>query len=183
MNINKKITLLSLGFILLIIIMRLLPHPPNFAPANAVALVVGLYSTKNRFGLFVPLIGVFLADIIIGFYSLPIMIAVYASYCLIYGIGWLQRTDNNVIRVSAATLGSSVLFFAITNYAVWQFGTMYEHTVSGLSLAYAMAIPFFRNTLASDALYTVLLVGVVELVPLFSKSYRLSSPKRESVRT
>ena len=52
---------------------------------------------------------------------------------------------------------SSVVFFAVTNFAVWMSGAMYPLTFEGLMLCYTMAIPFFTNTLVSTIVYASLL--------------------------
>jgi len=42
---------------------------------------------------------------------------------------------------------------------VWLVGDLYPRTLDGLATCYIAAIPFFRNTLAGDAGYTVALFG------------------------
>ena len=53
-----------------------------------------------------------------------------------------------------------VSFFLLSNFAVWAFGTMYPHNWSGLIQCYTMAIPFFRNTFASDLILTPLAFSI-----------------------
>jgi hypothetical protein len=71
----------------------------------------------------------------------------------------MMRKNVTAPRVLFAALGSSVVFFIITNWAVWQFGTMYAHSLAGLLESYTMALPFFRNSLIGDVLYTAMLFG------------------------
>ncbi|MBP9581849.1 MAG: hypothetical protein KBE38_06805 [Ignavibacterium sp.] len=49
--------------------LRLLPHPPNFAPIAAMALFGGAYFSKKSFAFVIPLAAIFLTDLIIGIYS------------------------------------------------------------------------------------------------------------------
>ena len=68
------------------------------------------------------------------------------------------------IRVGAAAIVSSVLFFAITNFGVWLFSGFYPRTLAGLEACYVAAIPFFQNTIAGDLFFSGLLFGGFALV-------------------
>jgi hypothetical protein len=54
---------------------------------------------------------------------------------------------------------SAILFFVITNFGVWAMGHLYPQMPAGLVDCYVAAIPFFRNTLLSNLLYSALLFG------------------------
>jgi len=153
------------------LVLHLLPHPANFVPIGAIALFSGLYLPK-RFALIVPLIAIFISDLFIGFYSPKLMIAVYGSFLLMGIIGLLVRRHKTLTTVIGGTLFASVLFFLITNAAVWAFGTMYTHDITGLMQSYTMAIPFFRNSLLGDLFYVGVLVGGFELVYYLARSRR-----------
>ncbi|OGH94389.1 MAG: hypothetical protein A2538_01140 [Candidatus Magasanikbacteria bacterium RIFOXYD2_FULL_41_14] len=151
--------------ILLLIILgistRLLPHLPNFTAIGAVAIFAGRYLPK-RYAVILPLMAMFLSDIIIGFYSISIMIAVYAGFAVMVYLG--QRTQNTGWKtVATNTVVGSLIFYLLSNWAVWAFGTMYPHTLAGLSLSYFMGLPFFRNSLLADMFYTAVLVGGYEM--------------------
>ena len=147
--------------ILLAAASRLIPHPPNVASISAVALFGGAYLTDKRLALLVPLVGLFLSDLILGFYSH--MEVVYGSFLLVVCLGfWLQR-KRSALRIAGAALASSAIFFVVTNFGVWAFESLYPKTAAGLLACYAAAIPFFRNTLIGDGLYTVALFGGLAL--------------------
>lgn len=142
------------------VILRLIPHPPNFAPIAAMALFGGAYLDK-KYALIVPLLALFISDIFLGFHST--MPFVYGSFLVIGLIGmWLKR-HRTITNVVLGTLLSSILFFLITNLGVWLVGNIYQKTLEGLMQAYFYAIPFFRNTLAGDFFYTGLFFGSYEL--------------------
>jgi hypothetical protein len=63
----------------------------------------------------------------------------------------------------AASLAASVLFFVVTNFAVWAMGSMYPKSAGGLLACYVAAIPFFGNTLLGDAFFTAVLFGGLAL--------------------
>ena len=74
------------------------------------------------------------------------------------------KENKKVHTILGGTILGSILFFIITNFTVWSFGTMYVNNISGLLQCYYMAIPFFRNSLVGDIFYVGVLVGSMELV-------------------
>lgn len=156
---------ISLAAILLLLILgvttRFLPHPANFTAIGALALFGGLYLPK-RWAIVAPLIAMFASDIFIGFYSWPIMLSVYASFLVMGLIGLSLRNRKKTRLILGGTLLGSIIFFIVTNWAVWAFGTMYTHSFPGLMESYYAALPFFRNSVAGDLFYTVALVGGYE---------------------
>ncbi len=155
------------ALLLLGVICRFLPHLPNFAPIAAIALFGAIYLPK-KWALTLPLLAMLASDIFIGFYTWQIMLSVYLSFALVVGIGLLVKKNKKFHTVLGGTLLGSVIFFLITNAAVWGFGTMYAHNFSGLIQSYYMAIPFFRNSLLGDLFYTTVLVGGYEFFLAYS---------------
>lgn len=153
---------------LLAVASRLVPHPANFAPIGALALFLGAKAWQssqplNRaLSLAIPILALLISDYIIGFYSWPVMLTVYASFALTLAIGFFIRHKINVTMVISASLLSSVLFYLTTNWAVWAFTPMYAKTFSGLIQSYLMAIPFFSNSLMGDLFYSLTLFGIYE---------------------
>lgn len=168
MNNNFFFRFFPYFLILLAIVGRFFPHPANATPIAAVAIFSGLY-LRRRLGIIVPLAAMVLSDAVIGFYSFPVMLSVYGSFTLVGVLGLWTRKHKNVLTIGAVTISSSALFFLITNFAVWQFGTMYSHTFTGLMESYAAGLPFWRNMLAGDVVYTMILVGVYETAMLVAK--------------
>lgn len=166
MSTREKIFIAG-GLLIGAVVLRLLPHVPNFAPVGAVALALGLYLPR-RIAIGTLIAALFVSDLFLGFYNGGVMVSVYASFLIITLANSLSKKKD-----AAALLGRSmsgaVLFFLVTNFAVWQFGTMYPHTFTGLMESYTMAIPFFKNTLASDMFYTFVIVGIVESYLYFSR--------------
>lgn len=138
---------------------RLLPHPPNFAPIAAMALFGGCHFTSKRSAFGVPLIAMFLSDLLLGYGFHPVLPFVYGSFALTVCLGLWVRQRRTPLAIGGAALTASVLFFAVTNFGVWIQGDLYPMTLEGLVRCYVAAIPFFRNTLAGDAFYTVVLFG------------------------
>ena len=137
--------------------LRLIPHPPNFSPIDAMALFSGAYLARRWVAFVAPLAALLLSDVGLGFYHG--MATVYATVALIVMIGWWVSSRRSAVRIGAAAVASSVLFFVITNFGMWLFSGFYPVTYAGLVACYTAAIPFFQNTIAGDLFYTVLLFG------------------------
>jgi hypothetical protein len=141
---------------------RLLPHPPNFAPIAAMALFGGAYFNKKSLAFAIPLAAMFLTDTIIGFYSSAWL--TYLSFALIVVLGIVMLKKVSVKNLIFASITASVSFFAITNFGVWALGTLYPKTPAGLLESYIAAIPFFQNSLLGDLFFVGVMFGVYELV-------------------
>jgi hypothetical protein len=154
---NKSRFIMLAAMILTAAASRVIPHPPNFTPIAAIALFGGAQFSSKRVALLVPLIGLFLSDLVIGFYaSTPV---VYGSFALTVCLGFSLRHQRNAWQVPGATIAGAVLFFILTNFGVWAFETLYPKTMVGFAECYALAIPFFWNTLLSSLLYSAILFG------------------------
>jgi hypothetical protein len=137
--------------------LRLVPHPPNFAPIAAMALFAGAQMPRKTLSFIAPFAALLLSDAVIGFYSGAGF--VYFSFAATVLIGWAIASRKSPLTIALASISSSVLFFVVTNFGVWTSGTMYPHSLAGLENCYVAAIPFFRNTLAGDLVYAALLFG------------------------
>jgi hypothetical protein len=167
---NFKNFISPLLVILIAVLMRLLPHPPNFTPIAAMALFGGVYLSK-KYAFVIPFLAMFVSDIFLGFHST--MPYVYGSFILTGIIGlWLKnhKTTKNII---CSSLISSILFFLITNFGVWAAG-WYPKTLNGLFESYVMGIPFFKNTVLGDLCYTGVFFGAYELAQLLIVRFRVS---------
>jgi hypothetical protein len=136
---------------------RLLPHPPNMTSMAAVALFSGAYFSNRWLAFVVPLAALLVSDFILGFYQH--MEITYLSFALIVCIGLTLQPHRTGPRIAAATLLSALVFFVVSNFGVWAFDSMYPKTYAGLVACYIAAIPFFRNMLWGDLLYTAVMFG------------------------
>jgi hypothetical protein len=162
--------LIAVALILIGASLRLLPHSANFAPVAAIAIFGGAVLPR-KLAIWVPLAVMVASDVFIGFYN--IMPIIWACYVVIAIASSYILRKPKLLKGIALTLSSSLFFFVVTNFAVWMFGGMYAHTLSGLSYCYTMALPFFRNTALSDMLYTVALFGLYALAMKAARRYLL----------
>ncbi len=174
---NSKITIrfgvLSL-LVLAAALSRLLPHPPNFAPIGAMALFGAAYYKQKYLAFIVPIISMWISDLLInnilynqyfdhfvwfyqGFYW------TYGAFILIVIIGFFLLKKVKIKNLIIASLAASVTFFLVSNFGVWASGSMYPKTVSGLLACYTAGIPFLKNTITGDLIYSIALFGAFEL--------------------
>lgn len=154
-NMTRLVSLLSA--IAAAAALRLVPHPPNFSPIDAMALFSGAYIARRSIALAAPLAALFLSDLVLGFY--PGMLFQYAAVVVIVLMGSLALSRIGLLRLIGAALASSVVFFVISNFGTWLVSGIYPHTAAGLGACYAAGVPFFQNTVVGDQFYTALLFG------------------------
>ena len=143
---NKNILVASI--IILAILSRLVPHPPNFAPITGIALFSSKKLNNKLFSVFLPIIPLFISDLFIGISFINIF--VYLSFILIYFLGSISpKIDSKTVFLS------SVMFFILTNLGVWYLG--YPKNIEGLISCFTLAIPFFVNTILGDLFYSFIL--------------------------
>ena len=140
---KRNITILSM--IVLAVITRLLPHPPNVAPITGMALFAGYSFSDKRMAFLLPLLCMFITDIFLGFHM--IMPFVYLAFM---GISYMGINSEKI--GNGTILKSSTLFFVLTNFGVWLMG--YPLTFAGLVSCYTLAIPFFAYTIIGDLFFT-----------------------------
>jgi len=154
-------TMLPVLMIVLCVALRVVPHPPNFAPVGATAVFAGR-TLPPWLAIGLTWVAMFLGDLALS------QIHGYRLFTwvtpFVYGGFAFQALLGRVLRrrrggaLGAAALGATA-FFVLSNLGVWV-GGRYGHTWSGLFACYVAAIPFFGPTLASDVLWTLALTLV-----------------------
>ncbi len=153
---NARLLTLSL-IVFAIAMFRLLPHPPNVSPIAAMALFGGVYFTDKRIAFLLPFLALLLSDFLIGLHDT--MIYVYGGFALTVAIGFWLKQKMNFTRFTVSVVGSSLLFYLVTNFGAWMSHGMYPMTPEGLMQAYIAGIPFFQNALLGNIVFTALLFG------------------------
>ena len=149
---NLKFEIFPISLILILAFSRLIPHPPNFTPIIATALMSGFLLKNKHLSLIVVLISMVISDLIIGFYSSYFF--VYFSLILIILIFSKFIKKVNFKNLFVLSISSSLLFFVVTNFGVWMMGDLYDKNLNGLALCYILAIPYFTNTLLSTIFFS-----------------------------
>lgn len=141
--IQIRLTTLT-ALILATALFRLVPHWPNFTPVAALALFGAATFERKWLGLVAPFAALLLSDSLIGFHGN--MGAVYVSFGITWLLGYWAVQQPSVGRVALASVISSVLFFLITNFAVWYGSSFYPQTPAGLLSCYAAGLAFYEGT-------------------------------------
>jgi hypothetical protein len=175
MTANHSRLLALLGAIVAAAALRLAPHPPNFTPIGAMALFSGAYLGRKVLAFVAPLGALLVSDLVLGFYHGQA--TVYFSVALIVMIGMATLTRRTALRIGAAALLSSILFFVVTNLGMWAFSGIYPRTATGLEACFIAAIPFFQNTIAGDLFYATLLFGGFRVAELLIPQLRVGEPR------
>lgn len=137
-------------------------HLWNFTPIAAIGLFAGATLKDKKLSFLVPLVAMFLTDIILGLHSG--LFIIYFCLALITFIGiWIENRQT-VLNILGASLLSSVLFYLLTNFFVWFQNPLYEQNIQGLISCYTIAIPFFGNTVAGDLFFSGALFGGYALI-------------------
>lgn len=175
---NKKLTLLVaallvFGALYRVLRLEFLPALPNFSPVMAIAFCGALF-LPGRLVFAVSLPALFISDLLLNLhYGQALFHAEMFSSYLCYGAAmalgiFLRGKDLNWIF--GATVFNALLFYFVTNTVSWVTSSLYAHTFMGWVQSVTVGLPgfppawmFFRNSLASDLLFTALFVGVYSL--------------------
>ncbi len=154
----QKERLITLSIIIIAAAMsRLLPHPANVTPVAALALFAGAHFDNRKLAFVVPLAAMLLSDLFLPAY--PGMWVTYLAFAATVCIGFALRGHVKPVPVIAGSLAASVVFFLVTNFALWPEFNLYPKTLEGVIESYTAALPFFRNSLLGDLFYTTVLFG------------------------
>lgn len=155
---------------------RLLPHPYNFSPIAAMALLGGATIGKKAWAFILPIGALFLSDLCFqlftstsGFYGWSQWIN-YGAFAFIVLLGMTALKKITVKNVIFTSLGASALFFIISNFGVWLVAggiAPYTLNAEGLVNTYVLGIPFFGNTITGDLIYSGLLFGSYSVIQHF----------------
>ena len=152
-----KKEIFPISLILILAFARLIPHPPNFTPIIAVAIVSGYFFKNINLSLLTLLVAMLISDLFIGFYEN--MIFVYISLLLITLVFHKINKKINFKNLFIYGFAGSLIFFLVSNFGVWALGSFgvndlpYEKSLTGLIECYILAIPFFGNTFLSTIIF------------------------------
>jgi hypothetical protein len=158
----------------------------NLMPMGALGLFAGA-RLRSRYALLVPLAAMLASDLLLirplaalGHSSFsPLTPLIYLSYALNALLGQLVRRDKSSPMVlGGVSLLASLQFFLLTNFGVWLLGdgTLYPKTLEGLAECYLAGVPFFRNTVLGDLLFTGLFFGLSALAERVLESRKVRQP-------
>ena len=153
MNYFKGIIFLTL----LLVLSRVIPHPPNFTPILAGIIFLPFIRKDLTFSIIVPLAAMLISDFFIGMHSLmfwtyaPIVFLSYVTYSL---------HKDSLIRIGRLSIASPMVIFLISNFGVWINSSSYAKNIFGLMECYFNAIPFYTSSAISCILFTAIFYSI-----------------------
>lgn len=167
--------------VLIAVLSRFAPHPPNFSPVYAALLFGGAYLRRRDF-LWFPLVVLSASDYLLTtfIYRMPFgwgEIAALVAFAAVALVGRALCRKISPPRIAAAVLAGPTAFFLISNFGVWLGWRMYPPTWAGLMACYVAAVPFFGNSLVSSVLFSSVLFGAYEYY-----RRKFASPLNSAVR-
>ncbi|HWS18748.1 MAG TPA: DUF6580 family putative transport protein [Candidatus Elarobacter sp.] len=165
--------MLAYLFVVLAVLLRLVAGTGAFATlgfslVGASLLFFGSRMPRKHF--WIPAVLFIGSDIYLNLrvYQIPFaldQIVMWSWYLVPCFLGFFLRDRIKPLTVLAGGLGTGIGFFLTSNFAVWAFGNIaYAKNLSGLMLCYTKAIPFFRNGMISDVLFSLVFFGIGALV-------------------
>ena len=173
---NKQSTSTLLMAALLIIIAalsRVFLYPHNFSPIIGMAIFAGAVIKDRRLAFALPLLAMFLSDVLFevfniapGFWGWGQLVG-YGILALITVIAFSMKKIN-VLTIAGYSVGSSLLFFLLSNSAFFVFDNpiyhLYPQNFSGYIGSLVGGLPFLRTGVVADLVYSCVLFGTYYLV-------------------
>jgi hypothetical protein len=148
----------------------------NFAPIAAIALCAAAYFPwKYKFT--VPMIALLISDVVLnahyGFSLLsPFVVSHYIGFAIVGGLGLLLQSRASWKTLLPASIVASLIFYVVTNSVSWIYDPGYAKNFAGFVQSLTVGLPqysatptwmFFRNSVVSDLLFTLLFVVCINL--------------------
>ncbi|MEY2880856.1 MAG: hypothetical protein RLZZ15_3236 [Verrucomicrobiota bacterium] len=153
------------------------PALANFAPLMALTFCGAVYFRDKRLWL-APIAALLLSDLYVDAYHARVFhetwtwqSAAVRALCFAFALplGGLVAKHKNWFSLLGGALGCSLLFYVLTNTDAWRHDPAYAPTFAGWLQALTVGRPefpatiwFFRNTLASDVLFTAGFAAAME---------------------
>jgi hypothetical protein len=153
--------MLAYLFVVLGVAVRFMPHPWTFTPVTASLLFFGARGSRRH--LWVPFVLLAASDVVLTklVYAYPYFswdhFVTWGWYGAILWLGTKLGVNPKPLRVIAAALASSVSFFLVSNFATWAAMNLYPKNFGGLFMSYSLGLPFFRNAVEGDLLFSAVM--------------------------
>ena len=153
----------------------------NFSPMAAIALCGAIYFPR-KIAILAPLAAFFVSDLVLNAHYLSTphvtsivsarMIPEYLALGLSAFLGWKLRARPKATLILGASVLGSIAFYVITNTGDWLVEPLYAKSLAGWVQALTTGLPgypptftFFRNTAASDLIFTAIFVACMAWRP------------------
>ena len=136
----------------------------GFSPLIAIALFSGFIIKQRNMSFLLPLLALFISDIIIhilylnnAFDFAGLYPGQWKNYLLLLAVtflGWIFK-GRSYLTIGVAAVAAPTLYFFVSNFLVWRATTeaVYANSFGGLMTCYEAALPFYRNSLIATVLF------------------------------
>ena len=175
MKINGRLIVFTLILIALQTTCKLLFAPrlewSGFSPFIAIALFSGFIIKERNMSFLLPLLSLFISDVIIHILYLNnqfdfagLYAGQWKNYLLLLAItliGWIFK-GRSYLTIGVAAVAAPTLYFFVSNFLVWRATTeaIYAKSFGGLMNCYEAALPFYRNSLIATLLFLPIILLV-----------------------
>lgn len=163
---NTTLLFIAIGMILIAAVSRVAFYPITYSPMIAMALFGGSVIKDKKWAFALPLLAMFLSDFIFevsgiatGFWGWGQLVG-YGIFACITLLGFGIKKIN-VPMVAGFTVLSTLLFFFLSNSSVWLLsgGLTYPKTFDGWMSCLAAGIPFLKNDIITNMVYSGVFFG------------------------
>jgi hypothetical protein len=176
---NTSTLIIAALLVVIAALSRVILYPHNFSPIIGMAIFAGAVIKDRRIAFALPLISMFLSDVLFeafniapGFWGWGQLVG-YGILALITVIAFSMKKIN-LISVAGYSIGSSMLFFFLSNSAFFVFDNPVYHTYTqnfnGYIATLAGGLPFLKTGIVADLVYSSILFGTYFLVQHFAFS-------------
>ncbi len=173
---KQRTTLLLIAMVMIVAaaLSRIAFYPLNFSPVIAMALFGGAIIKDKKLAFILPLLAMFISDVLFevtgiapGFWGWGQLVG-YGILALITVFGFNLKKIT-ALNVAGFSVVSSLIFFFLSNSSVWIFDTStYTNDFSGWASCLAAGIPFLKNGMAADLVYSIVFFGGYYLLERFA---------------
>lgn len=158
----------------------------NYSAVGAIALFGGAYFNSNSKSFGLPLLTLFLSDMILSltFYKSYNGGFLYEGWYMVYGafalmvlVGKYILKNVNVYSVVLASLATVFIHWIVTDFGVWYGSALYPQTLVGFGTVLFDAIPFELRFLDGTLGYSAIMFGLFEYLKSKYPVLKLQSNK------
>ncbi|TWF35305.1 hypothetical protein FHW36_10994 [Chitinophaga polysaccharea] len=141
----------------------------NFTPIGSMALFGGHYFSEKWKAYLLPLMTLWISDLFLNYFVYyHKLVFFYDGFYWTYGAFALATLIGSLIKkvnfrnVIMAAVAAALVHWIITDFGVWMEGRLYPKTATGLIACYVAAIPYMKNMLAGNLLFSAISFGLFE---------------------
>lgn len=173
----RKFWMFATSFLIALIIAtvgRLIPHLPNATPLASLALLSG-YLFEKRMGLLLIFLSLLISDVLLSFidgYAAfgAWSVFTYSGFMVITLLSPTVCSQHRFLKLAGYIVGITLFYWVWTNLGTWLVTNIYPRSVYGLWSCFTMGLPFLRNALVGNLIYSSLfLLGINPAVSYFKQ--------------